>query len=33
VLSGRFAEGDEVVIEPDGEGFRFEAAVAAARPA
>jgi ATP-dependent Clp protease ATP-binding subunit ClpB len=30
VLAGRFAEGDTVVVEPDGETFRFRKAVPAA---
>ena len=30
VLAGRFAEGDTVVVEPDGETFRFRKATPAA---
>ncbi len=33
VLAGRFAEGDTVVVEPDGETFRFRKAAPVAQPA
>ncbi len=33
VLAGRFAEGDKVVVEPDGETFRFRKEAPVAQPA